>query len=142
MEMIGPCSLTLSLSPLIRNERATPKGGESGAERKFSRESLLGCLGRRRFLSLEPGICSARLVCSRQQTPAKWRGRKGGEGGNVVKGGNGTLGEKEEKGRWWVAVVIVVRSNGGGGGRKLKTNLMDITELEFPAEVQNMRALE
>lgn len=26
--------------------------------------------------------------------------------------------------------------------RKLKTNLMDITEPEFPAEVQNMRALE
>ena len=25
---------------------------------------------------------------------------------------------------------------------KLKTNLMDITEAEFPPEVQNMRALE
>lgn len=58
---------------------------------------------------------------SRQQTPAKWRGRKGGAGeggGDVVKSGDGSLGKKEEKGRWRGARVRVVRSDGGGGGRE------------------------
>lgn len=48
-------------------------------------------------------------------------------------------GEEEEGGRGcvWGGVYRNQKRK-----RKLKTNLMDITEPEFPAEVQNMRALE
>lgn len=74
-------------------------------------------------------LLRAEVTHARKQTLSKWE--------RVGKGGLGRGGREEEEGREGGKVYRNQKRK-----RKLKTNLMDITEPEFPAEVQNMRALE
>lgn len=63
-------------------------------------------------------------------------GRKGRRRREIRGGRRGRL----KKGRWSGQKKKCIKS--GKKQIKLTTNLMDITEAEFPPEVQNMRALE
>lgn len=76
-------------------------------------------------------FCCWELSLHAPENKLCWSGKESG------KGGLGRGGGEEEEGNGGKKVYRNQKRK-----RKLKTNLMDITEPEFPAEVQNMRALE